>query len=62
MKDADGKLKANPFYDLMPAPPVWHRRMAPYFPFGETPYMERMMSDQINRDLANGMLPSSPCL
>lgn len=44
--------KKNPFFESMPAPEVWHRRMPPYFSFGETPYMERVISNQINADLA----------
>ena len=47
--------RKNPFFETMPGPEVWHRRMAPYFPFGETPYMERVMSEQITADLARGM-------
>ncbi|KAF7186298.1 hypothetical protein HII31_12373 [Pseudocercospora fuligena] len=46
--------RENPFFQTMPAEEVWHRRMPPYFPFGETPYMEKVMSDQINEDLARG--------
>ena len=52
----DQVLKPNPFFETMPAPEVWHRRMPPYFPFGETPYMEQVLSRQINADLARGML------
>ncbi|EME87285.1 uncharacterized protein MYCFIDRAFT_169142 [Pseudocercospora fijiensis CIRAD86] len=44
--------RENPFFQTMPAAEIWHRRMPPYFPFGETPYMEKVMSDQINADLA----------
>lgn len=43
--------KENPFHETMPGVEVWHRRMPPFLPFGETPYMERVMSGQINRDL-----------
>ena len=43
--------KRNPFHETLPAPEVWHRRMAPYFTFGETPYMQRLASDQIQEDL-----------
>ena len=57
--DAHGKL--NPFFETMPAPETWHRRMPPYFPFGETPYMEKVLSDQITRDLANSEWQSRPC-
>ncbi|KXS99245.1 hypothetical protein AC579_3920 [Pseudocercospora musae] len=46
--------RENPFFQTMPAEEIWHRRMPPYFPFGETPYMEKVMSDQINEDLARG--------
>lgn len=49
-----GTGKLNPFYETMPAPEQWHRNMPPYFPFGETPYMQREMSRQINEDLARG--------
>nr|POE77462.1 hypothetical protein CFP56_09109 [Quercus suber] len=52
-KNPDGTPRANPFHELMPAVPIWHRNMPPYFPFGETPFMEKVMSDQINRDLKN---------
>ncbi|EGP88063.1 uncharacterized protein MYCGRDRAFT_92720 [Zymoseptoria tritici IPO323] len=47
-----GTDKPNPFFEYMPAPEVWHRRMPNFFSFGETPYMEQVMSDQINEDLA----------
>jgi hypothetical protein len=50
------KSKKNPFFETMPAPEVWHRRMPPFFPFGETPFMERVMSKQINDDLSKGKL------
>jgi hypothetical protein len=43
--------KPNPFHETLPGPEVWHRRMAPYFTFGETPYMQRLVSDQIQEDL-----------
>ncbi|KAK4547053.1 hypothetical protein LTR36_001274 [Oleoguttula mirabilis] len=49
-----GTEKDNPFFETMPAPEVWHRRMPPYFPFGETPFMENALSKQINEDLARG--------
>ncbi|KAK3675309.1 hypothetical protein LTR78_004819 [Recurvomyces mirabilis] len=50
--DGSGFLpKKNPFHELMPAPEVWHRRMPNVFPFGETPFMEREKSRQINEDL-----------
>lgn len=48
--------RPNPFYETLPAPEVWHRRMPPYFPFGETPYMEGVMSRQIDEDLKRGTL------
>lgn len=51
----DGKKAVeedNPFHETMPAPEVWHRRMPPVFPFGETPFMARVVSDQINADLS----------
>ena len=51
--------RKNPFFETMPAPEVWHRRMPPFLPFGETPFMEREMSRQISEDLARG--ESSPC-
>jgi hypothetical protein len=47
-------LKKNPFFETMPAPEVWHRRMPAVLPFGETPFMEREMSRQISEDLARG--------
>lgn len=52
--ERDGKTtsQSNPFFETMPAPEVWHRRMPPVFPFGETPYMEKVVSDQINADLS----------
>ena len=46
--------RKNPFFETMPAPEVWHRRMPPFLPFGETPFMEREMSRQITEDLAKG--------
>jgi len=36
-----------------------HRRMPPYFPFGETPFMRRVMSKEISDDLAKGMFPGT---
>ena len=48
------RAKKNPFFETMPGPEVWHRRMPPYFTFGETPFMERVMSRQIHNDLAGG--------
>ncbi|THY63292.1 hypothetical protein D6C99_00593 [Aureobasidium pullulans] len=38
----------------LPYPEVWHRKEAARFPYGETPYMEQVMSDQITADLARG--------
>ncbi|CAK4033825.1 hypothetical protein DOTSEDRAFT_68113 [Lecanosticta acicola] len=46
--DTDRK---NPFFETMPASEIWHRRMPPIFPFGETKRMAEMYSDQINEDL-----------
>lgn len=43
--------KCNPFHETLPAPEVWHRRMPPYFNFGETPYMQSLVSQQIQEDL-----------
>ncbi|KAM3415925.1 hypothetical protein BST61_g9417 [Cercospora zeina] len=43
--------RVNPFFETLPGPEVWHRNMPPYFSFGETKYMEQVISDQINRDL-----------
>lgn len=51
--------RPNPFYETLPAPEVWHRRMPPYFPFGETPYMEAVLSKQIDEDLKRGKLASA---
>ena len=51
-------VKRNPFFETMPGPEIWHRCMPPYLPFGETPFMEREMSRQINEDLARGKLES----
>ena len=50
----DGTLKKNPFFETMPAQEVWHRNMPRHFPFGETPFIQREMSRQINEDLARG--------
>ncbi|RMY76771.1 hypothetical protein D0863_01717 [Hortaea werneckii] len=44
--------RPNPFFETMPAPEIWHQRMPPVFPFGETPYLERVKSRQIEEDLA----------
>lgn len=57
----NGKLERqeNPFHETMPAPEVWHRRMPPVFPFGETPLMARVVSDQINADLARSKSQST---
>ncbi|KAI5271600.1 hypothetical protein E4T47_05112 [Aureobasidium subglaciale] len=38
----------------LPYPEVWHRKEAARFPYGETPYMERVYSNQIDADLARG--------
>ena len=46
--------KRNPFHETLPAPEVWHRNMPPYFPFGETPFMEQEISRQIDEDLRRG--------
>jgi len=43
--------QTNRFHETLPAPEVWHRRMPPYFTFGETPYMQKLASDQIQHDL-----------
>ena len=51
--------KPNPFHETLPAPEIWHRRMPPYLPFGETPFMEREISRQIEEDLARGKRSSS---
>ncbi|KAK6430911.1 hypothetical protein LTR95_012933 [Oleoguttula sp. CCFEE 5521] len=52
---SDEKGKHNPFFETLPAPEVWHRRMPPYFPFGETPLMEAYVSKQIDEDLQRGV-------
>lgn len=44
----------NPFFETLPLPEVWHRHMPPYFPFGETPAVERAMSAVIDADLSRG--------
>jgi hypothetical protein len=49
-----GTNRKNPFFETMPGPEVWHRRMPPFPPFGETPLMEREMRRQISEDLAKG--------
>ncbi|KAI7209290.1 hypothetical protein KC333_g8793 [Hortaea werneckii] len=48
----DPKQRPNPFFETMPGAEVWHQRMPPFFPFGETPYLERVKSQQIEEDLA----------
>lgn len=50
----EGTNRKNPFFETMPGPEVWHRRMPPFFPFGETPFIEQEMSRQISADLAKG--------
>ena len=55
----EGLTKPNPFHETLPALEIWHRRMPPYFPFGETPFMEREISRQIEEDLARGRSSSS---
>nr|OQO21339.1 hypothetical protein B0A51_12401 [Rachicladosporium sp. CCFEE 5018] len=52
---SDEKGKHNPFFETLPSPEVWHRRMPPYFPFGETPLMEAYVSRQIDEDLQRGV-------
>ncbi|RMX86853.1 hypothetical protein D0868_15081 [Hortaea werneckii] len=49
----DPKQRPNPFFETMPAAEVWHQRMPSFFPFGETPYLERVKSQQIEEDLAH---------
>lgn len=49
--------RVNPFFETLPGPEVWHRNMPPYFSFGETKYMEQVISDQINRDLNRSEQP-----
>lgn len=46
--------KRNTFHETLPAPELWHRNMPPYFPFGETPFMEQEISRQIDEDLRRG--------
>ncbi|KAI6837135.1 hypothetical protein KC340_g13182 [Hortaea werneckii] len=48
----DPKQRSNPFFETMPGAEVWHQRMPSFFPFGETPYLERVKSQQIEEDLA----------
>ncbi|KAI7512504.1 hypothetical protein KC347_g2402 [Hortaea werneckii] len=48
----DPRQRPNPFFETMPAAEVWHQRMPSFFPFGETPYLERVKSQQIEEDLA----------
>lgn len=50
----DPKQRPNPFFETMPAAEIWHQRMPSFFPFGETPYLERVKSQQIEEDLAYG--------
>ncbi|KAI7285161.1 hypothetical protein KC345_g1888 [Hortaea werneckii] len=50
----DPNQRPNPFFETMPAPEIWHQRMPSFFPFGETPYLERVKSRQIEEDLAYG--------
>ncbi|KAI6866359.1 hypothetical protein KC338_g4752 [Hortaea werneckii] len=50
----DPHQRPNPFFETMPAPEIWHQRMPSFFPFGETPYLERVNSRQIEEDLAYG--------
>ncbi|KAF2212261.1 hypothetical protein CERZMDRAFT_84637 [Cercospora zeae-maydis SCOH1-5] len=54
--------RVNPFFETLPGPEVWHRKMPPYFSFGETKYMQQVISDQINRDLnrKHSNVPKSP--
>lgn len=54
-----GTAKKNPFFETMPGPEAWHREQPPYFMFGETPFMQREISRQINEDLRKGMF--APC-
>lgn len=51
---AEVNLDEDPFFEEMPGEEIWHRRMPMYFPFGETPFMEKYMSDQIDADLNRG--------
>lgn len=60
-KDDNGRTHfPNPFHEKMPLKETWYRNMPPMFPFGETPYFEQKMSDQINADLSRSK--SSVCI
>ncbi|SMR52557.1 unnamed protein product [Zymoseptoria tritici ST99CH_3D1] len=51
-----GTNEPNPFFEQMPRPEVWHRQAprAGFLGFGDTPFSQQMMSDQIDADLARG--------
>ncbi|KAJ9626895.1 hypothetical protein H2203_003351 [Taxawa tesnikishii (nom. ined.)] len=50
----DNSLLKDSFWEPMPRPEIWWRRMPKAFPFGETPFMERYLSAQIDEDLKRG--------
>lgn len=41
----------SPWAEKLPRSEVWHHNLPPYFPFGDTPYMDEAMSQQIHDDL-----------
>ncbi|KAK4508062.1 hypothetical protein PRZ48_001799 [Zasmidium cellare] len=48
----DGKSKKkNAFFETMPLAEEWHRNMPSFLSIGETPYMETVVSNQIEDDL-----------
>lgn len=49
------KYSKNPWWEEMPRPEIWHRKMPNTYPWGDTPYWVRQKSDEIKRDLGEGM-------
>ena len=44
----------NFFFETMPAAEVWHRQRAAFLPFGETRFMQRVLSKEISDALSGG--------
>lgn len=56
MTDEDARAYArDPWAETLPRAEVWHRNMPNWFPFAETPFIEREMSKQISKDIGEGI-------
>lgn len=48
------EFSRDPWHEQLPSAEVWHRDMAPFFPFGDTPHMESVLSREIENGLIKG--------